>query len=193
MDITLLLSRGIDLRQAMPSGRSAATKKCMGMMSTSFVRRDGSKGVKLADAAETRQTSILAKEQCHALASKFSKKRLVDCIMWLTTSRNIAHMEMYKVITEVRLKDVLGHSELTDFKSSSADLKSWWWIRRVRGKKSIRLLSAWKTSSSSSSLGRTLQKSRRKCVANLDPSSVSHTAAELRWKLFLENDFADGL
>ena len=108
--------------------------------------------------------------------------------MWLTTSRNIAHMEMYKVITEVRLKDVLEHSTLTDFNSSSADLKSWWWIRRVRGKKSIRLLSAWKTSSSSSSLGRTRQKSQMECVANLDLSSVLHTGVELRWRL-LENDF----
>ena len=108
--------------------------------------------------------------------------------MWLTTSRNIAHMEMYKVITEVRLKDVLEHSALTDFNSSSADLKSWWWIRRVRGKKSIRLLSAWKTSSSSSSLGRTRQKSQRECVANLDLSSVLHTGVEPRWRLLLEND-----
>jgi hypothetical protein len=109
--------------------------------------------------------------------------------MWLTTSRNIAHMEMYKVITEVRLKDVLEHSALTDFNSSSVDLKSWWWIRRVRGKKSIRLLSAWKTSSSSSSLGRTRQKSQMECVVNLDLSFVLHTGAELRWRL-LENDFA---
>lgn len=120
------IERGIDFRQATPNGRSAVTKKCMGMMSTSSVRRDGSKGVKSANAAEIRQTSISVKEQCHAPASKFSKKRLVDCIMWLTTSRNIAHMEMYKVITEVRLKDVLDHSALTDFNSSSADLKSWW-------------------------------------------------------------------
>lgn len=112
--------------------------------------------------------------------------------MWLTTSRNIAHMEMYKVITEVRLKDVLEHSTLTDFNSSSADLKSWWWIRRVRGKKSIRLLSAWKTSSSSSSLGRTRQKSQRECVANLDLSSVLHTGVEPRWRSLLENDFAGG-
>ena len=82
---------------------------------------------------------------------------------------------MYKVITEVRLKDVLEHSALTDFNSSSADLRSWWWIRRVRGKKSIRLLSAWKTSSSSSSLARTRQKSQRECVANLDLSSALHT------------------
>ena len=42
--------QGIDLRQATPSGRSAAIKKCMGMMSTSSVRRDGSKGAKLASA-----------------------------------------------------------------------------------------------------------------------------------------------
>ncbi len=99
-------------------------------------------------------------------------------------------MEMYKVITEVRLKDVLEHSALTDFNSSSADLKSWWWIRRVRGKKSIRLLSAWKTSSSNSSLGRTRQKSQRECVANLDLSSVLHTGVEPRWRPLLENNFA---
>lgn len=111
--------------------------------------------------------------------------------MWLTTSRNIAHMEMYKVITEVGLKDVLEHPALTDFNSSSADLKSWWWIRHVRGKKSIRLLSAWKTSSSSSSLGRTRQKSRRECIANLDLSSALHTGVESRWRL-LESDFAGG-
>jgi hypothetical protein len=65
---------GIDLRQATPNGRSAATKKCMGMMSTSSVRRDGSKGVKLANAVEIRQISISVKEQCHAPASKFSKR-----------------------------------------------------------------------------------------------------------------------
>lgn len=35
-------------------------------------------------------------------------------------------MEMYKVITEVRLKDILNHSTLTNFNSSFADLKSWW-------------------------------------------------------------------
>lgn len=99
-------------------------------------------------------------------------------------------MEMYKVITEVRLKDVLEHSALTDFNSSSADLKSWWWIRLVRGKKSIRLLSAWKTSSSSSSLGRTHQKSQSECVANLNLSSGLHTGVEPRWRLRLENDIA---
>jgi hypothetical protein len=111
--------------------------------------------------------------------------------MWLTTSRNIAHMEMYKVITEVRLKDVLEYSALTGFNSSSVDLKSWWWIRPVRGKKSIHLLSAWKTFSSSSSLGRTRQKSRRECVTNLDLSAL-HTGVEPRWKLLLENGFAGG-
>jgi hypothetical protein len=66
---------GIDLRQATLNGRSAVIKKCMGMMSTSSVRRDGLKGVKLANAAEIRRTSISVKEQCHAPASKFSKKR----------------------------------------------------------------------------------------------------------------------
>ena len=65
---------GVDLGQAMPSGRSVAIKKCMGMMSMSSVRRDGSKGAKPANTAETRQTSISVKEQCHAPASKFSKK-----------------------------------------------------------------------------------------------------------------------
>jgi hypothetical protein len=110
--------------------------------------------------------------------------------MWLTMSRNIAHMEMYKVITEVRLKDVLGHSVPTDFSSSSADLKSWWWIRRVRGKKSIRLLSAWETSSSNSSLGRTRQKSQRECAANQDLSSVCTQAWSRDGDYFLENDFA---
>jgi hypothetical protein len=109
--------------------------------------------------------------------------------MWLTTSRNIAHMELYKVITEVRLKDVLGHSALTNLDSSSADLKLWWWIRHVRAKKSIRLFFAWKTFSSSSSPGRILQKSRRECITNLDLSFVPHTCVEPRWRLFLENDF----
>jgi hypothetical protein len=66
--------RGIDLRQATPSGRSAAIKKYMGMMSTSSARKDGSKGGKPVNAAEKRQTSISVKEQCHAPASKFSKK-----------------------------------------------------------------------------------------------------------------------
>ena len=68
--------RDIDPRQATPNGRSAATKKCMGMMSTSSVRRDGSKGVKLANTAEIRQTSISVKEQCHAPASKLSKEKI---------------------------------------------------------------------------------------------------------------------
>jgi hypothetical protein len=138
-----------------------------------------------------RQGRHLFRSRSNVMHRQVSSQRseLVDCIMWLTTSRNIAHMEMYKVITEVRLKDVLEHSALTDFNSSSADLKSWWWIRRVRGKKSIRLLSAWKTSSSSSSLERTRQKSQRECVTNLDLSSVLHTDVEPRWRL-LENDFA---
>jgi hypothetical protein len=43
-------------------------------MSTSSVRRDGLKGAKPANTTETRQTSISVKEQCHAPASKFSKK-----------------------------------------------------------------------------------------------------------------------
>jgi hypothetical protein len=79
----LLLSGDIDRRQATLNGRSVATKKCMGTMSTSSVRRDGSKGVKPANAAETRQTSISAKEQCHVPASKFRTEanRELHCVI----------------------------------------------------------------------------------------------------------------